>query len=77
MHPKAQITEKAGRNPGSVVYGIPVMLDDGRTATLRGGSRLIVAMQDALRGKTDVVKVRVTPHGAAGTTERKWTITVL
>lgn len=59
---------------GTPIWHVPVILESGRKAIIRGGTRLVEPMQAAIGDATSPVKVRITAHGRARTTDRDYTV---
>jgi hypothetical protein len=54
-------------------YAFPVVLADGRRAVLKGGKRLLTAVQGAIGNRAGTFKLKVIPTGTKGTLAREWT----
>src|SRR3990172_600181 len=54
-------------------YAFPVVLADGRRAVLKGGKRLLQAVQGAIGNRAGTFRLKVTPTGTKGTLAREWT----
>lgn len=77
VHPSADVVSKPGQQGGNV-YNIPVVRDvDGKKMLLRGGQRLLDAVQDAVGDGETPMHIRITAKGDARTLERDWTVVVL
>ncbi len=55
-------------------YAFPVVLTDGRKAVLKGGKRLLNAIQDAIGNQAGTFNLKVTPSGQKGTLARDWSV---
>lgn len=55
-------------------YAFPVQLADGRKAILKGGKRLLNAVQKVVLPTDGTVTIKVTATGQAGTLAREWTV---
>ena len=53
-------------------YGFQVKLSDGRTAVMKGGKRMLNAIQNAIGQTNGTVRIRVKAAGSAGTLDRQW-----
>lgn len=53
-------------------YAFPVVLSDGRKGVLKGGKRLLTAIQNAVGNTAGTFTLEVTPTGTKGTLSRDW-----
>jgi len=53
-------------------YAFPVRLSDGRTAVLKGGKRLLSAIQEAVGTRQGNLTLKVTARGNAGSLDRTY-----
>lgn len=53
-------------------YAFIVKLSDGRMSVLKGGKRLLAAIQKAVDSQTGTVRLKVRAEGKAGTFDRTW-----
>ena len=58
---------------GGTSYAFPVVLADGRRAVLKGGKRLLTAVQGAVGNRAGTFRLKVIPTGTKGTLAREWT----
>ena len=54
-------------------YAFSVRLTDGRTAVIKGGKRLLTAIQNAVGTANGSMRLRVKATGNAGSLDRQWT----
>ena len=73
IDPSAEIGETVGKQGGRTFH-VPVTLENGKSAVLTGGVRLIDSLQALGTLPTGQTKLRVTALGAAGSTARNWKI---
>ena len=73
FEPSADIGETAGAQGGRTFH-VPVVLENGKKAILKGGVRLIDALQAVVGDATSTLGLRVVALGKPGSTARDWRI---
>lgn len=80
IDPEIEVTEEKGQRGGST-FSIPVTLQNGKAAILRGGSRMVDAVLDCFEGGAVPIEKRslclVKATGDAGSVERQWEVKVV